>query len=99
MTTSNTCVSSWSVSDTRVWRGTIGDRELGAIQVDEFRVVGWPGERGLSLTERAAGQQNVNSPFFIGILDKLLAGVKVVSAPNLFPTPPDVARQVIGLSE
>jgi 16S rRNA G1207 methylase RsmC len=31
--------------------------------------------------------------------ESLRAGVQVVSAPNLFPTPPDVARQVVELAE
>jgi protein-L-isoaspartate O-methyltransferase len=35
---------------------------------------------------------------FDALEDALKAGVKVVSAPQLFPTPPDVARQVVGLA-
>jgi protein-L-isoaspartate O-methyltransferase len=36
---------------------------------------------------------------FRAMAESLRAGVRVVSAPNLFPTPPDVARRVVELAE
>jgi phospholipid N-methyltransferase len=36
---------------------------------------------------------------FTALAEQLREGVKVVSAPNLFPTPPEIARQVVELAE
>lgn len=40
-----------------------------------------------------------NGKEFEAMKETLKAGVKVVSAPQLFPTPPEIARQVVALAE
>lgn len=66
-------------------------------------------ERGFYLTdsnpdtptapEASAEQGSTNAAQFDALREQLKAGVQVVSAPQLFPTPPDLAARVVGLAD
>ena len=78
-------------------------------EVDEARAAGRlhasDGGRGFFLTDepppapRSKPEADPRGEKFEALADALAAGVKVVSAPQLFPTPPEIARRVVALAE
>jgi protein-L-isoaspartate O-methyltransferase len=55
-------------------------------------------DHGLKPSEFAPTAGEIGGSVFEAMRDTLKAGVQVVSAPQLFPTPPDLARRVVELA-